>query len=214
MFRKGIVTVILSTATWLLIVGCGRVLKPQESCNFVMNESIQRVSWKQLPVKVFVHESVPNGFIQDIRDSAAFWNKNYGRDLLRIEAEGVTGHPDAIRDGYSMVYMKSKGQWPPDRSQEHASTTVYWVGKDLIEADVQVNNDTYSYFLDENPDPARVHFKSVMIHEFGHILGLAHAGKTHQEEPTSVMNVDLGLGYLRDKPTDATKDLTSLKCEY
>lgn len=202
----------LLTAALMFAVGCSKKLKPENSCNFVQNEDRQRVSWSQAPIRLMIHESVKPEYYQAVKTAVLFWNSGYKKKLFEIEAFGVTSPTKAGRDGVSMIFWRSK--WDSSSAREHARTTIFWVGKNIVEADMEINDEHYDFFTGETPDFTKVHLESLLIHELGHVLGLAHNGETHSEEPDSVMNVQLAKGYLRDTQEQAEKDFESLRCEY
>jgi hypothetical protein len=190
------------------VQACSRPLKPQESCAFVQNPELQRVSWKDhLPLKLYLHNSVPVSAYDAIKRAVAEYNSRLGggREIFRIEAYGVDGPMDPRRDGYSIVYWFSN--WDPSRPTEQARTTIYWTGAEIFEADIRINAANFSYYMGENANFPNIDLDSLLVHELGHALGLAH-NVTHG----SVMNITLDDGQVRRDLGDV--DLTNLKCEY
>lgn len=191
----------------LLMQACSRPLAPQESCNFVQNPEQQRVSWnRQVPVKIFLHSSVPQQAYAAIDRAVEEINlkAGNGRELIKIISRGASGPLDPKKDGYSMIYWFK--DWHDSRS-EQARTTIYWQGAEIFEADMRVNADSFEYYEGEDPNFTHVDLQSLIVHELGHVLGLAHNASTG-----SVMNITLNEGQNRRKLGDM--DLASLKCEY
>jgi len=195
----------------LLVTACSRRFDPQADCNFVQNANLQRVSWnRSLPIKLYIHKSIPlNQFPEmesQIRSAAESWNRVTAREVFRIEAFNVGGSDVPQRDGYNMIYWMST--WERDRRQEQARTTIYWSGSQIYEADVRINALNYQYFVGMVFAPfTQVDFTSLLIHELGHAVGLAH-----NQSKTSVMQAELERGLERRNigPTD----LDSIRCEY
>lgn len=192
----------------LLAQACSRPLPPEEACNFVQNPEQQRVSWnKKLPVRFYIHESVPKEAYSAIDRAVEEYNQRLagGKEVLRIIARGSSGDLSPEKDGYSIIYWFKT--WDDDRKTEQARTTIYWSGAQIFEADIRINADDFEYFFDEATPVSHVDLTSLLVHEFGHALGLAH-NVTHG----SVMNLSLAEGQERRKLSDT--DLSSLRCEY
>ena len=196
---------ILSSAVLALsLIACGPKLEPQEPCNFVMNSSSQRVSWKdQTPIVMYLHRSVPAQYHAAIQEAMNSWNRSLGRPILSIGGI-VDGDGNPGRDGVSVIYWMQG--WDSDRRDEQARTTIYWVGAQIREADIRVNDRDFDYSVGVLT-ASTVDLKSLILHELGHVLGLAH---THDSK--SVMAERLANGIDRSSPT--SEDVSSLRCEY
>ncbi|MGE4133457.1 MAG: matrixin family metalloprotease [Bdellovibrionales bacterium] len=195
-------------AVLLLVASCSRPLPPQESCNFVQNPEQQRVSWKAgLPVKMFVHSSVPVEAYAAIDRAVEEYNQTLGggREIIRIVAKGVDGDLSPKKDGRSMIYWFNS--WDPDKPTEQARTTIYWSGIHIFEADIRINAHNFKLYLGEAHSFANLDLTSLLVHELGHVLGLAHNSTSG-----SVMNFSLNDG--QDRRKLSTTDLNSLRCEY
>jgi hypothetical protein len=192
----------------LLMQACSRPLPPQESCNFVQNPELQRVSWKgHIPVKLYLHESVPREAYDAIDRAIATYNDDFGggRELFKIMARGVDGDLNPHKDGYSMIYWFKT--WDAGRPTEQARTTIFWSGNEVFEADMRINGKNFKYNYGEDSNFSDVDLDSLLVHELGHVLGLAH-----NPLKGSAMNATLDEGQVRRKL--GTTDMTSLKCEY
>lgn len=203
----GLWALLLSVFT---VAACSRRLSPEPSCNFVQNPDLQRVSWNfETPVRLYFHKSMPLDTYPEmqsvIREVVDEWNQAVGREILRIEAFNVAGSDVPSKDGYSTVYWMNN--WESGKSLEQARTTIYWSGAQIYEADVKINAKDHTYYVGHEESFTGVDFKSLLIHELGHVLGLAH-------NPTaqSVMNVSLNNGV--DRRALGKIDLESIKCEY
>lgn len=190
-----------------LMQACSLKLPEEPSCNFVRNSQAQRVSWNSNePMKLYVDSSVDDSLVPYIRSAADKWNRSAGRELIQVVAGVEIGNASASRDGFSKIYIQS--DWDSSRPDEQARTTVHWVGSIMQEADIRLNAKDFSFFV--GPRPAsydQVHFESLVLHELGHALGLAH-----NESSDSVMQTRLAQGDIRDEV--GKEDLLSMGCEY
>jgi Matrixin len=193
----------------ILVQACGRELPSETPCNFVQNQNLQRVSWENnVPVDLYLDTNVPTEFEAPIRAAIARWNEIgqslRGRDFFRLRG-GSPGSGSPAQDSYSKIYVLNT--WESNKSIEQARTTVYWTGSVIYEADIRINNLNFDYYFTDTPDYSKVHLESLIVHELGHVLGLAHT-----DSKTSVMQVSLANGKSRTEPGGI--DVNSLKCEY
>ncbi len=178
MLRSSVVIFILGLAAFGL-QACGLRPEPQESCNFVQNGDQQRVSWgAQTPVLLYIHEdSVHRDYYEAMKSAAEVWNKSVGRDVLKIA--GVTRKgPSNVPDGVNLISFQR--DWDGD-PLEQARTTIWWAGEKIYEADIKIN-ERFKFFGGNTPEADKIDMQSLMIHEFGHVLGLKHV-----DVPPSVM---------------------------
>jgi len=194
----------------LLVQACGRQMPSQPACNFVENSDLQRVSWKtDLPVTMYLDASIPYDYVPAIQNAMAVWN-NIGQKTIKqnffVLGSGNPGSPTPKVDGYNKIYLLNS--WESDLSDQQARTTVYWSGARIYEADMRLDAANFSFYTDNsNPDPTKVNLESLVLHELGHVLGLAH-----NPVSTSVMQPSLANGTLRVDPGEI--DVQSITCEY
>lgn len=200
--------IIIAVTITLGMQACARKITPQESCNFVMNPDQQRVSWKgRLPVKLFLHSSVPSDAYASIDRAVNEYNATLGggREIFKIVARGAEGDMDPRKDGTSMIYWFKT--WDADRPTEQARTTIYWSGVQIFEADIRINAKNFTLNTDPTTVFSTLDLESLLVHELGHGLGLAHNASAG-----SVMNFSLNDG--QDRRKLSAGDLSSLHCEY
>lgn len=192
----------------ILIQACAKPLEEEVSCNFVRNSQAQRVSWgSDVPVEFFLDSSVPFQFYDAIEASAQKWNATSGKNLISVRRGSNPGSSVPSRDGVNKIYFIS--DWEDSRPKsEQARTTIYWSGPKIVEADIRVNTENFQFFVNAaDATYSAVHLESLLIHELGHALGLAH-----NDEGESVMKTSLGYGQVRDDIS--TADKSSMACEY
>ena len=185
------------------LIGCSKP-KSEDSCGFVQNVYGERVSWKEnLPVRMWLHTSVPAEFEPSIRMAAETWNRALGKNAIIIEMQKVGGSA-AGRDGQNVIYFMN--QWERDKGSEQGRTSLYWVGDLIQEADIRINDYNYNFY-GSSPMPGHVSMESLALHELGHVLGLKH-----EDASPSVMATYLRTNQERNELQQS--DSESLKCEY
>jgi predicted Zn-dependent protease len=200
-----ILLVLIAGAIGLGLQACAQKPSPEESCNFVQNGDQQRVSWgSDTPVVMYIDSSVPEQYFNAIRSAADTWNRTVGREVLKIGGWTQTNGIPA-QDGANVIYLLRN--WEADKPNEQARTTVYWANDRIYEADVRINAKNFEFFTNEQPVVGEVDVESLVLHEFGHVLGLAHNTSSQ-----SVMAKSLANATLRRKIGDI--DTSSVKCEY
>lgn len=202
---------VLAVLPFLLLLQACAPQKPQaeEPCGFVQNSYGQRVSWKSdVPVALYVQSGFPAEYQKAIEIAVQAWEIKAGRPLFKIVSWDYNGSDQPRKDGVSVIYWMNT--WDANKPTEQARTSIYWEGNQLREADMRINAMNFKYYIDTPVDAGiagQVHLPSLIIHELGHVLGLAH-----KDAQVSVMNTYLAS---QTKRTDLTKtDLDSLKCEY
>lgn len=201
------------------ISACGRVLsevlqssvgatkpKEQASCNFVQNIYNERISWKKnLPIHLQIHESVPPEFYSSIESALKDWEQALNKNLFVIDNYSAKGPLDPRQDGANVIYWMN--QWESGRKTEQARTLVYWLGNTIKEADIRINARDFSYYVSNAKSTRDVHLESLLVHEFGHLLGLKH-----NDAANSVMATSLAALTVRTQIPQ--QDQESMRCEY
>lgn len=218
--RKKLRTAYLSLSllgVLILSQACSRSLDPEPPCNFVQSTQLQRVSWKSAadnnwPIELMVHASVPSESHPALEAAIAHWNKitreSVGEEAFKVEIWGVGGPTAPSQDFNNVIYWMS--DWEPDLFKQQARTTIFWSGSRINEADIRINGKNFTFDFTVDPlqiESTKVDFQSLMIHELGHVLGMAHNG-----DKESVMQKSLEEG--KDRRTVNEVDVNSVKCEY
>lgn len=203
MKRKWLLLILMS----VVVSACGKKLEPEDSCNFVQNGSLQRVSWKnQFPIEFYIHESVPADQYRAIQSAMAQWEVRLRRPLFKIVGIEQGSPESGAKDSRNVIALSSS--WEAQFPNEQARTTIYWSGDLIYEADIRLNGSgTFEFSGGLEPVNGQVDMESLMVHELGHVLGLQHS-----DGAASVMATTLATATLRREPGQS--DISSLQCEY
>ena len=202
---RTIATLSLLLISGLVLQACAGRPNPETSCNFVQNSELQRVSWgSQVPVVLYIDSSVPSEHFDDIKNAATVWNKQVGREVIKIGGYVETDGKPA-QDNHNVIYYMDT--WENDKSNEQARTTVYWAGDRIYEADIRLNAKDFTFSHGQNLVRTDVDMESLVLHEFGHVLGLAHSNSSPSVMARSLPNATA-------RRTLSENDQESIKCEY
>lgn len=180
----------------------------QDTCNFITTTVLSnslRVSWKSAtPVNLVITQSVPAEFDSEILAAIEKWNTTLGKNLITAARDNsFLSGPGS--DRVNAIYWSTT--WDADSIQQ-AKTAVRWDISRLIDADIRINAKDFRFYKTADASPqGRVHLESLVIHELGHVMGLAHIS-----ESQSVMQTHLASATTRNQP--GAIDVRSMNCEY
>ncbi len=223
-----------------LLSACQNPPPSQDSCNFVLNSLNRRVSWARTPIQFYIDAASFEGpdelkYHKAIQEAMDVWNAEFETPVF--ELVGVTTALPAPRigldgrvtpDTFNAIYSVEKSVFEnTSMRDEQARTSISYVGDFISEADILIDGSERFYFEDQaiSASQGLIQFKSLMIHEFGHVLGLGHV-----DDPSvnSVMYPRLQYGQMRPAPLLVASssgeeqvtfllpevDRNSLSCEY
>lgn len=175
-----------------------------KNCVYIRNSSGQIVSWKGVrPIYFYLTKNIPDEWKEIIEDAAKTWTTSVGAQLIHIKSEALNSSGPSY-DKKNIVYWIDSGAL---FNYQQGQTITRWSKNQIQDADVLINSKDFRFYSDDPSDKNRIHLKSLMIHEFGHALGLKHVN-----EVISVMYPELA--YLQVRTDLSEIDQTSMKCEY
>lgn len=196
-FMAAIVAILIASCQ-----GCG-TFPPDPECGYLRNSANQNVKAK-IPVYFYLDDSVPLSYREAILQASEDWNDSTGLKLFEFVGMVNSDTGWQTYDGLMTVYWVT-GRYVRSSSEE-AFTHSKWNGNIIAESDIWVNNVNFNYYTDDNPYAGQVHLRSLMIHEFGHMLGL-----THNKNPKSAMYLNLANRTVRPI---IDEDVQNIFCEY
>lgn len=209
---------ILSLLT-LLVLGCAQEPPAQEACNFVQNQFGRRVSWARLPVQFYAAPSISDRQFHVIREAMQVWNDHFDQPVFemigrapQLPAPRINSDGKVASDGFNGLYIASPDDFEksPFRD-EQARASISFRGDFIHECDILVDSSEDFFYENEKSrmSQGRIHFKSLVVHELGHCLGLDHI-----EEMDSVMAPILPPGFNPSRVELSETDSESLACQY
>lgn len=165
-------------------------------CGIMKTSHGQEVGWQSFPVMYYIEEDVPEEMIAPIKEAAGIWNKELG-------FTAVLFYPVKAKVLDKSIIQKNIIYWSKTSSivgKNQAITLSFYdnYGK-LDAAPIVINSVNFKYSFNEL-DENKVDMVSLMIHEFGHALGLDHSKETE-----SVMGAVLPNAHLRQKISSLDK---------
>ena len=155
------------------------------------------------PIYFYLTKNIPDEWKEIIEDAAKTWTTSVGAQLIHIKSEALNSSGPSY-DKKNIVYWIDSGAL---FNYQQGQTITRWSKNQIQDADVLINSKDFRFYSDDPSDKNRIHLKSLMIHEFGHALGLKHVN-----EVISVMYPELA--YLQVRTDLSEIDQTSMKCEY
>lgn len=201
----------------LIILGCNRIhpnfddsevaVAEEKSCGFIQNSLGQRVSWNEkMPVIFYFSSSVPEDYRISITKAAEEWNSATGKKIIQMQSE-VIAADEWKSDGKNIIYWVDR----PDVFTNpfiQAKSLIRWSGNMITDVDILVNAYDWSFRSDASLAEGILDLESLLVHEFGHALGLVH-----QNINKSVMFSNLAMETKRVTPFEKP-DVEAIKCEY
>lgn len=175
------------------------------SCYYNLDKSGKLVSWApETSITFYLENAVPDEYVDSIKQAAKIWKTVEGKDLIKISEERKSSS-SSQSDGKNIVYwINDSGRF---KANEQARTVIRWKKAKIKDADILINSAKFKFFNSPPGLGSVVHTPSLLMHEFGHALGMRHI-------PIYASLMYLQLGYLQVRETPHEADLKSMRCEY
>ena len=160
--------------------------------------------WSQ-SVTFFVESQAPDQIVEAADLAATTWNDAAGYEVLSfsgiVESERGSSLYDSLDDTYTVIYYEEDWLDTTGKPSTTLATTVWEnapESDEIVKGDIILNSEIYLFqdstmeAQDEDKKDLMVDTETVLLHEFGHLLGLDHVSVEDDEE--SVMHPKTFIG--------------------
>ncbi len=167
-----------------------------KDCRFFSTDNLGRnLSWAHFPIVLWLQSSMPDKYIESFHTAAQVWEDRFNTnffDFQRLREKSlVTSWISSLASFFSF-------DWPIASEEESGKSIIYWdqnlnednsyvyvakthhdhVESRIIKSTVRINATLYRYYTNTDIANDRIgeddyHLESIIIHELGHVLGLA-----------------------------------------
>lgn len=165
----------------ILVTSCGPQRIDRKDCGFYM-ENHRRIGWgkNSIPVVFYIDESVPREFIPKIIEAGEEWEKVLNKNMFIFTTDKpvVTFVQNLLGLRLNVISTSTD-----IGNTVNAVTKFTWVFPYLVNTDIVINMTEQYWDIEDPINPGMIELKGVMMHEFGHALGLRH----NPDDNTSIM---------------------------
>ncbi|RYZ92928.1 MAG: matrixin family metalloprotease [Proteobacteria bacterium] len=189
----------------LTVAACGSGKRPQRKvidtsdmpANYYATEG-----WASKTIELSVDMRATAKERLAIEKAVAVWNDAIGEELLQISEKDVSARTakelyETLTDDFNSIYYEPNFTATTKKESSIIATTVWSLKADsshIHAADIIMNTQGYEFVDYADPSEStdapegmsKVDAETVLIHELGHLLGLAHVSDT--VDSLSVMN--------------------------
>jgi hypothetical protein len=226
---------LLITALFVFHTACGvqepprRAISEHESgsANFQdkQDSAFHSLTGWQQKVGFYVDDAAPDLVVESAIEAAETWNDAVGREALDFSGVARLNRGDqlysSLDDTLTVLYYERRWSQTTGKSSTTLATTVWENAVDsdrIVKGDVILNAETYKFLDAQEPVPqdvlpeTLVDAQTVLVHEFGHLLGLDHVDV--EEDPESVMHAKTFIGPKMTSRALSEKDMSNARSLY
>ncbi|MCX6128334.1 MAG: matrixin family metalloprotease [Proteobacteria bacterium] len=197
-----------------MLIGCGRssVRHSTEESNHNKAVASQSVAgpfhsltgWIE-KVVFYLDDTAPDQVVEAAQNAAESWNEGIGHEVLVFGGVARVPRGDhlysSLDDTITLVYYEKNWTSSTGKAETTLATTIWENAADsdrIVKGDVILNAQVYNFCdalsqdLDHSNSNSVVDAETVLLHEFGHLLGLDHVD--YEIDPDSVMHAKTYIG--------------------
>ena len=177
----------------------------QDSCYYNLDSTGHLISWAPETLVTFHFENdVPTEMRGAIQEVASKWTTATGESLIQFSPTSVDSSGTKLDYKNIIYWIRDSEYFKPN---EQGRTVTRWKRSKITDSDILINASAFQFFLQAPAVGSKIHLGSLLIHEFGHALGLRHI-------PFSQSLMYPSLSYLQVRTTVSSIDSKTLRCEY
>lgn len=177
----------------------------QDSCFYNLDSTGQLISWApEHSVTFYFENNVPAEMRSAIQEVASKWTKASGESIIQFSSTAVDSSGTKL-DYKNIIYWINQNDY--FKTNEQGRTVTRWKRAKITDSDILINAAAFQFFLQAPAVGSKIHLGSLLIHEFGHALGMRHI-------PFSQSLMFPSLNYLQVRTTLSSIDSKTLRCEY
>ena len=149
-----------------ITVGCAGKKTATSTCSgdnaFILNKNCEKVTWATLPVIMTFDDNVPENIRKDAISAAAEWETATGKSLFIFDT--LDGRaPEYL----NLITIIGDDNWVGGK-EENAKTIYAYQNKAFFQSMIHIRERVL------NMDSGNFKPYTILLHELGHVLGLAH----------------------------------------
>lgn len=177
----------------------------RDSCFYNLDSTGSLISWApEKSITFYFEKNVPIEMRQSIQEVAGQWTTAAGERLIQFSSGSVDSIGTQLDYKNIIYWIKDSNYF---KTNEQGRTVTRWKRAKITDSDILINAAAFQFFLQSPAVGSKIHLGSLLVHEFGHALGLRHI-------PFSQSLMFPSLNYLQVRTTLSPIDSKTLRCEY